>query len=109
MKTKTQNTLLLIFCTALTFSFYNFSTTTAQTTPTTDRQRQIPSPIPPTIATPPPLPEEDTSDVIKIDTELVNLNVRVVDRNNRTINNLTQADFKVYEENVLQPIEFFSK
>ncbi|MDQ3179080.1 MAG: VWA domain-containing protein [Acidobacteriota bacterium] len=103
MKRKTQNILLFVFCTAFTFAFYNFSTTTAQTTPTNDRQRQIPSP------TPPPLPEEDKDEIIKIDTELVNLNVRVVDRNNRAINNLTQADFKVYEDNVLQPIEFFSK
>ena len=109
MKRKTQNILLLIFCIALTFAFYNFSTTTAQTTPTNGGQRQTPSPTPPTIATPPPLPVEDKDEIIKIETELVNLNVRVVDRNNRAINNLTQTDFKVFEDNVLQPIEFFSK
>lgn len=103
MKRKIQNLLLLIFCAALTFVFYNFSIVAAQTTPPTNRQQPTPSP------TPPPLPEEDNDGVIKIDTDLVNLNVRVVDRNNRAINNLTQADFKVYEENVLQPIEFFSK
>ncbi|MBA2493521.1 MAG: VWA domain-containing protein [Acidobacteria bacterium] len=109
MERKTQTILLFVFCIALTFAFYNFSTTTAQTTPTTERPRQIPSPTPPTIGTPPPLPIEDKDDIIKIDTDLVNLNVRVVDRNNRAINNLTQADFKVYEESILQPIEFFSK
>lgn len=46
---------------------------------------------------------------IKIDTELVNISVRVVDRNNRPINNLPQSDFKVYEDGVLQEIGFFSR
>lgn len=62
--------------------------------------------------TPPPSPEPsvvDDPDTITIDTELVNLNVRVVDRNNRSITNLTEKDFTVYEDNVKQRIEFFSK
>ena len=46
-------------------------------------------------------------EVIKIETELVNLNVRVVDRNNRSIGNLRRNDFKIYEDNVPQTIEFF--
>jgi Ca-activated chloride channel family protein len=48
-------------------------------------------------------------DVVKVDANLVNLNVRVIDRNNRPINNVTQQDFHVYEDGVLQPIEFFSR
>ena len=60
--------------------------------------------MPPTAT---PTPEED--EVIRIETEEVNLNVRVVDRNNRPINNITQAEFKVYEDNVLQPITSFTK
>ena len=109
MKRNTLTVLLSAFCVAFTFAFYNFAKTSAQTAPAADAARQTPSPTPPVFATPPPLPEEDVNDVIKIDTDLVNLNVRVVDRNNRPINNLTQTDFKVYEDNVLQPIEFFSK
>ncbi len=61
-------------------------------------------------ATPQPAPtirEEDM--VVKVDTELVNLNVRVVDRNNRPISNLRQAEFKIFEDTVPQQIEFFSK
>lgn len=46
---------------------------------------------------------------IKIDTELVNISVRVVDRNNRPINNLQQGEFKIFEDGVPQQIEFFSK
>lgn len=91
------------------FAFYNFSTAGAQTVETTNRARQISSPtatpnVAPTFR---PTPEED--EVIKIDTELVNLNVRVVDRNNRSIGTLRQEDFKIYEDNVVQPIEFFAK
>jgi Ca-activated chloride channel family protein len=62
--------------------------------------------------TPTPVPAPTLRDediVVKIDTELVNLDVRVVDRNGRPINDLRQEDFKVFEENEPQKIEFFSK
>lgn len=52
---------------------------------------------------------DDPDEVIKIDTELVNLNVRVVDRNNRPVNNLQEKDFRIYEDGKLQQIDFFSK
>ncbi|HEX8137594.1 MAG TPA: VWA domain-containing protein [Pyrinomonadaceae bacterium] len=52
--------------------------------------------------------EIDPNEVIKVDTNLVNLSVRVIDRNNRPINGVRQEDFKVYEDGVLQPIQFFS-
>lgn len=44
-----------------------------------------------------------------IDTELVNLNVKVVDRFNRPIANLRKEDFTVFEDGKSQPIEFFSQ
>jgi hypothetical protein len=50
-----------------------------------------PTPTPVTVTakpTPTPTPFDDPNEVIKVDTELVNLNVRVVDRNNRPINDL---------------------
>jgi Ca-activated chloride channel family protein len=55
----------------------------------------------------PTIREEDV--VEKVETELVNLSVRVVDRNNRPINNIPESEFKIYEDNVPQKIEFFSK
>ena len=58
---------------------------------------------------PTPKPTETPDEIIKIDTELVNLTVRVVDRNNRPINNLPQNEFKVFEDGVDQQIDFFSK
>ena len=51
----------------------------------------------------------DDDDPIIVETELVNLNVRVVDRNNRPINNLPQSEFSIFEDNVAQTIEFFSR
>lgn len=65
-----------------------------------------PSPTP----TPKPTPnvlDDDTP--ILIETELVNINVRVIDRAGRPVNKLTQSDFKIYEDNVLQEIDFFSR
>lgn len=66
----------------------------------------------PAVAKPPaakPTPPVEDPDIIKIDTELVNLNVRVIDRNNRPLNNLKENEFKVYEDGILQQVEFFSK
>ena len=96
---------------------------TAQTPPAT-QQQQKPTPTPtPRPAqqpqfrvldeAPPDMPnpegqEINENDVVKVDTNLVNLNVRVIDRYNRPIGNIRQEDFKVYEDGVLQPIGFFS-
>ncbi len=63
-----------------------------------------PTPTPRPTATP-----IDDDDPIVVETELVNLNVRVVDRNNRPINNLPQTEFSIFEDNVAQTIEFFSR
>jgi Ca-activated chloride channel family protein len=66
------------------------------------------TPTPP--ATPLPAPTIREEDIVeKVETELVNLNVRVVDRNNRPINNVQESEFKIFEDNVPQKIEFFSK
>lgn len=64
-----------------------------------------------TTPTPSPTPRisDESETVIKIDTELVNMSVRVVDRFNRPIANLQKSDFKIYEDNVLQQIEYFSQ
>ena len=59
--------------------------------------------------TPTPRISDESETVIKVDTELVNMNVRVVDRFSRPISNLKQSEFKIYEDNVLQEIAFFSQ
>jgi len=97
--------LSLVFCALLLPAAFSFFKADAQTTNTQPRPTATP---PVKTSSPVPTVEED-NEVIKIDTELVNLNVRVVDRNNRSIANLNQNDFTVYEDNVPQKIEFFSK
>jgi Ca-activated chloride channel family protein len=91
------------------------TTTTTAPTPNPKPQLAKPAPTPvsaPTLA-PKPTPDDGEeigeNDVVKVDANLVNLNVRVIDRNNRPINNVSQADFRIYEDGVLQPIEFFSR
>jgi Ca-activated chloride channel homolog len=46
---------------------------------------------------------------IKIDTDLVNLDVTVVDQNNNPIANLKKEDFSVYEDKIKQMIENLSR
>ncbi|MDQ3257824.1 MAG: VWA domain-containing protein [Acidobacteriota bacterium] len=53
--------------------------------------------------------EVGEEDVIKVDTSLINLQVRVIDRFNRPIDNVRQEDFRVFENGVPQKIEYFNK
>lgn len=89
-------------------------TGSAQPAPTPARRTQPPildeaPPPPPAKPTPVPTPDVEGAEIdegatIKIDANLVNLQVRVIDRFNSPINNVRQEDFKVYEDGVLQPI-----
>lgn len=58
-----------------------------------------------------PKKAEDTpveeNEVLLVETEEVSLNIRVVDENNRAVNNLRQSQFEVFEDGVLQPITSF--
>jgi Ca-activated chloride channel homolog len=60
---------------------------------------------------PTPTPPEDfgEGEKIVVDTELVTLNVRVIDRNNRPIDNVKESDFHVFEDGVEQPVSFFTR
>lgn len=60
-------------------------------------------------ARPSSTPEEvSEDDVIRVDTELVSLNVSVIDRGtNRGLNDLAKSDFRLYEDNVEQQILHF--
>jgi VWFA-related protein len=53
--------------------------------------------------------EVDEGDVVRVDTELVTLNVSVVSRNsNRGLPDLKQKDFRLYEDGAEQQIEHFN-
>lgn len=78
---------------------------------TTATPAPTPTPAAPTLAVPAPSPTPnfDPNEVIKVETELVNLSVRVIDRNSRPINNLQEKDFRIFEDGAPQQIDFFSK
>src|SRR5215210_9052448 len=50
---------------------------------------------------------QDDPDVVRVETNLVQLNVGVVDRRGRAVTNLSRNDFVVYEDDVRQPIVSF--
>lgn len=94
---------------------------TSTPTPTPQTTRPQIDRIAPTLGEPPPTPklkptptptpplEIDEGDTIRISADLVQLHVRVIDRDNRPINNVTQNEFRVYEDGVQQPIEYFTR
>ena len=94
---------------------------TATATPAASQTPKQVDRIAPTLGEPPPPPklkptptptppeEFDKESIIKINTELVNLQVRVIDRNNKPINNVHKEEFHVFEDGVPQPIEEFSR
>ena len=71
--------------------------------------QQSPQPSPSASPADPQGQEIDPDEVLTVDTNLVNLNVRVIDRNNRPVNDVPQAEFRVFEDGVAQKIEFFSR
>ena len=90
--------------------------TPVQTGPGRRIAPQLGEPPPPPILRPKPTPtpdastaEIDANSTLVMNAELVNLNVRVIDRNNRPINNIQQDEFKVYEDGVPQRIFSFTQ
>lgn len=118
MKRKTTNIFLLAFAFvfATAFAFLSDPKAAAQTNPQSVRPSATPTPAkspntkPTILPTASPTPDiDDPNEVIQVKTELVNLNVRIVDRNNRPIGSVQKPEVKVYEDNVLQTIDSFSK
>ena len=92
------------------------ATPVEQTGPGRKIAPQLGAPPPAPILRPKPTPtpdpngaEIDAESRLTINTDLVTLHVRVIDRNNRPINNINKADFKVLEDGVPQPIFSFTE
>ena len=72
-------------------------------------------PPPPPVLKPKPTPtppgdeEFGEGSIVRVNTELVTLNVRVIDRNNRPIGDVRQSEFHVLEDGVPQPVEYFTR
>jgi Ca-activated chloride channel homolog len=73
------------------------------------RPGQVVLPEPPPEMANPLGVEISEKETLKIDTDLVNLNVRVIDRNNRPIGDIRQDELQVFENGVPQPIFSFTK
>jgi VWFA-related protein len=77
----------------------------------TDKQNQrpeaqlTPTPTPDEVHDPNALIDED---VVAVDTRLVTIPVRILDRKNRFIGGLKQENFKVFEDNIEQEIAYFT-
>ena len=56
---------------------------------------------------PPPPPQDDDETVVRVDTNLITLNVGVADRRGRPVTDLSRNDFAVYEDGVRQQIVSF--
>lgn len=50
---------------------------------------------------------QDSDEVVRIDTELVPIDVTVTDAEGRLVRDLKQADFKLFEDGVERPVSFF--
>jgi Ca-activated chloride channel family protein len=70
-----------------------------------------PPPVPKLKPTPTPTPPEvlDPDSIVRVNTDLVQLHVRVIDRNNKPINDVPESAFHVFEDGQPQPIENFSR
>lgn len=55
------------------------------------------------------LPAQDETPNFTLDTKLVPLHVSVLDKNGKLITNLPQSAFKVFENNVEQPLKIFNR
>ena len=51
--------------------------------------------------------EQEAEDVVRVDTDLVSVDVTAIDASGRPVRNLRQEDFKVFSDDVEQPISFF--
>ena len=108
----------LLLCAALLFSAASAQRKTQQRRPAPKPKAAKPSATPPaqtsleTMGPPPPVPrlkkppEQEVSpgDVVSVDTTEVMFPVTVRDPNGRLVNDLTRNDFRVFEDNALQPL-----
>lgn len=69
--------------------------------PPPPRLKPTPEPTPP--------PEIGEGDILRINADLVQLHVRVIDRNNRPIDTVAKTEFHVFEDGVPQPIDSFTR
>jgi Ca-activated chloride channel family protein len=93
----TKSAVLSFFSVALILPLPGFTRVLAQQTPPSQERPRRAMPA-----------NTEPQDVIKIDTDLVPVNVTVTDAKGRLIRNLKKEDFKLYEDGVERPIASFN-
>src|SRR5215213_2473622 len=105
---------LAVICLSFTINFAQSRKVTPNSeTGKKANQRPVENPTPPPDSTTAqqnvdPNAEADDSEVISVATGVVSIPVKVLDRSGRFIDGLTKENFKVFEDNVEQQIEYFS-
>ena len=89
---------------ALAACFNSLPVTRAQET---RAETQTPQVRPRRVAAP-VAPVQDDDEVLRVDTDLVLVDVTVTDAAGRPVRNLSAEDFKIYDEGVERPIAFFN-
>ncbi|MEJ7712338.1 MAG: VWA domain-containing protein [Pyrinomonadaceae bacterium] len=70
----------------------------------------VDEPPPPLVDLSKPQNEEiDKDATVKVDTDLVNLNLRVIDRLNRPINDVRQEELRIFENGIPQDLAYFTR
>jgi Mg-chelatase subunit ChlD len=113
MKKIASSFCLAIICLSFTINFAQSRKITPGNETGKKNQRPVESPTPPVSSntaqqTPEENVEVDDTDVIKVDTEIVSIPVKVLDRSGRFIGGLTKENFKVLEDSIEQEIAYFS-
>ena len=95
--TKSPSALRIIWCAFALFAVIGWMSASAQEKPNPQERprRALPT-------------ETEAQDVIKIDTDLVPVDVTVTDSKGRLVRNLTKEDFKLFEDGVQRPIASFN-
>src|SRR6185369_7299357 len=107
---------LMVICLSFTINFAQSSKTNSSSNTTKKaNQRPVESPTPPKNETTSQTQQKadenaevDDSEVIKVETGIVSIPVKVLDRSGKFIGGLTKENFKVLEDNVDQEIASFS-
>jgi VWFA-related protein len=73
----------------------------------TQAETQTPRERPRRVEPPPQTPQDD-DEILRVDTDLVLVDVTVTDAAGRPVRNLSAEDFKIYDEGVERPIAFFN-
>ncbi len=110
----TRPLVLLFLFVAVLFCLFNLQVVDAQRKPRTAQPKPSPKPrsaleelgAPPPVPTLKEKPQQELSpdDVVKVDTTEVMFPVTVRDTNGHLVNDLTRNDFRVFEDNNLQPL-----